>query len=509
MATSTIDSELCELDNAIHRPKSRSSTGERLPRRPDVASDRATVLVADDESVTLKSLSRSLAKAGYLVIEARDGREAMTLMTSDVAVALLDLRMPKADGFECLGFIRKNYPDTQVIVNTGDAQISDAVQAMKQGAFEFVTKSFGTDRLLCLVNQAAKTAQLARDNHQLREAVASPMPPKQYIAIAPTSIKILEQVETLGSLESNVLLTGESGTGKTTLARLIHQKGSRASHPFVTVNCASLPRDLVESELFGHAKGAFTGATCDRPGRIEMADGGTLFLDEIGDLPLELQPKLLTFLQDRTFHRVGSNKLIHVDVRMIAATHQDLAIMCQEKSFREDLFFRLCVITLRIPALRERREDIPALAQRILDSLNQCRSSSPVKLEKEALASLRIHHWPGNVRELENVLERAAAFCTSETISQSEIVFDQISSSSLDAAAPALFSLANRPLVELERQGILDTLEACNGNKAMTARNLGISEKSIYNKIKRLGLSKQINATMASQTMASQFPSGE
>jgi DNA-binding NtrC family response regulator len=269
---------------------------------------------------------------------------------------------------------------------------------------------------------------------------------------------------------------------------MIHQMGPRASKPFVVVNCASLPRDLIEAELFGHTKGAFTGATDDRPGRAEVADGGTLFLDEVGDLPLELQPKLLTFLQDRTFQRIGSNKEIQVDVRVIAATHQNLALMCEKKSFRPDLFFRLNVLNLAVPPLRERVEDIPELAREILRRIGSRRSCEPLQIDDQATRVLQSHQWPGNIRELENVLERASAFCEGTVITAGDLGIDGTSSPSPSGEPAKTDSLAGQTLNEIEQRAILETLEACSGNKALAARQLGISEKSIYNKMKRHGI---------------------
>jgi len=277
---------------------------------------------------------------------------------------------------------------------------------------------------------------------------------------------------------------------------MIHQSGPRSSGPFVTVNCASLPRDLVEAELFGHAKGAFTGAVNDRPGRAEIADGGTLFLDEIGDLPLELQPKLLTFLQDRTFQRIGSNKVYAVDVRLIVATHQDLAFMCREKRFREDLYFRLNVLSLHVPPLRERVGDIPDLAQEILKRIGQRRGQPPLVFDHATVAVLQQQPWRGNVRELENVLERASAFCETDTIQAEDLVFESASlpASETQAVSVPPISLAGKTLAEVEKQAIVDTVRACGGNKAKAARQLGISEKGMYNKMKRHGIGRTVDA---------------
>lgn len=300
--------------------------------------------------------------------------------------------------------------------------------------------------------------------------------------------EVVRQARQIAETELTTLITGESGTGKTTIARLIHASGPRAGRPFVVVNCASLPRELIEAELFGHARGAFTGAVLDRAGRVEMANGGTLLLDEIGDLPRELQPKLLTFLQDQTFQRIGSDRLHCVDVRVIGATNQDLIEACQEKRFREDLYFRLNVLNLHLPPLRERRGCLPELVAQILTRIGQ-RNDRPVpRVHERAMFALIQHDWPGNVRELENVLQRACVFCEDEEITEHDLRFDRFTrpAESGDAERPASAAvLAGRTLAEIEKQALIETLEACRGNKAMAARNLGISERSIYNKLKR------------------------
>lgn len=447
--------------------------------------DTGLVLVADDDAVTRKLLSRHLESAGFQTLVAADGREALKKMSGDVTVALLDLQMPELSGLQCLAKFREAFPDVPVIMISQFGEVRDAVAAMKQGAFEYITKPVDPEELITRVRQAMKASGLERENRQLRQAVSSPMPTASYVGVASKTKKLLEQVAKVARLDSTVLITGESGTGKTTLARLIHQAGPRASGPLVLVSCASLPADLVEAELFGHVRGAFTGAVGDRPGRAEMAHNGTLFLDEIGDLPLELQPKLLNFLQDRTVQRIGDTKVRNVDVRVIAATHQDLAKKCREKSFREDLFFRLNVLPIHVPALRERPEDIPEIVAHVLRRIANKMGGTVPTITDEARQLLLQHTWPGNVRELENVLERACAFCSGSTITADDLFLDQLGRE----PAPATTTLAGRTLAEIEKQAIIDTLQACQGNKKAAARELGIDEKSIYNKMKRLGIS--------------------
>lgn len=461
-----------------------------MPNRSKQSPAGQRILVADDEPVTRKLFERYLKNAGFEVVLAEDGHDALAKMDSEVAVLLLDLDMPGMSGLECLRRVREDHPRAEVVIISAVGQLHDAVAAMKAGACEFVTKPCDQDDLVAHVQQALRTYALAEENRKLRRIVQPPISSTRFAAITETSNELLNRIDKVAKLDATVLLTGESGTGKTTIARMIHERGERSGGPFVAINCASLPRDLIESELFGHVKGAYTGAADDRPGRAEVADGGTLFLDEIGDMPLDLQPKLLTFLQDKVVQRIGSNKEIKVDVRVIAATHQDLVKHCDERRFRPDLFYRLNVLNLEVPALRDRRGDISAVAEAVLDRIAGRRGIGKFNLTAEACRLLQQHDWPGNVRELENILERASAFCDQQTIAVEDLELTPQAMVSAPASKGSRSNLVGLTLKEIEKRALIETLEAEGGNKAMAARQLGISEKSIYNKLRRFGLFK-------------------
>ncbi len=445
-----------------------------------------SVLVADDDPGTRRVLQHKLSRDGYRVLLADDGDEAIARLDEDeVTVALLDLVMPRVGGMECLRHISAHYPDTQAIMITGRNDARDAVAALRAGALDYVTKPLDLDDLLGLVRRACRTAALSRENRQLREAISLPLPGAPYIGHSAAARQMMERLRRIAALEATVLLTGESGVGKGVVARLIHAMSRRAARPFVTVNCVALPRELVESELFGHERGAFTGAHARRLGRVEMADGGTLFLDEIGEMPLDVQPKLLNFLQERVFQRVGGNAEIGVDVRVIASTNRDLRERVRQRRFREDLYFRLNVLPLRLLPLRERTMDVLDLAGHLLARVAARRGAEPVRLSPEAGQALVRHPWPGNVRELENALERAAAFCREGIIRPEDLDLD--GAAFAGAEGPGATSAAGRTLAEIENEAIVAALRATGGNKAAAARRLGLSEKTIYNKLRRMG----------------------
>ncbi len=443
------------------------------------------ILVADDDEIALGAIAEILEEAGYDLVLASSGTQVVKHLSDEVEVALLDLHMPPPDGMECLRHIARHWPAIETIVVTGSLEVPSAVEAMKHGAFDYLTKPVDFEELREIVRRALRQTRLKSENRQLRSVLSVPGVEATFIGDFQPAREVLSRVKKVAAIDSTVLISGESGVGKGLLARLIHSGSPRRDRPFVTVSCTALPRELVEAELFGHEKGAFTGAHERRPGRVEMAEGGTLFLDAVGDMPIDLQPKLLTFLQERTFRRIGGNREAPVDVRVVAATHQDLPALCKEKKFRQDLFFRLNVLPIHCPPLRERRQDIPLLIDYLLGRIGESRGQPVSRLTQEAVQILTGYPWPGNVRELENVLERSTAFAESATLGVEDLPPDVLTSETGSDRQ----SLAGSKLSEIEKSAILQTLELCNGNKSKAARYLGISEKSIYNKMKRLGLS--------------------
>lgn len=470
--------------NAKARTQSESVSASNL--------NRGSIVAIDDDPLTLRLLSSHLDKAGFSVRTAETGTAGLELVDDKTAVAVVDLKLPDLNGFQILRYLKEHHPTVHVIVLTGSDEVSDAVEAMRAGAFQFVTKPFNPSEFLVYVEKAIQSNKVAGENRELKESFSQTVPVPEMDAKGDVHSRLMQQVDQLASLDSTVFIGGETGTGKSTMARMIHQKSRRSAGPFVTVNCASLPRDLIQSELFGHTKGSFTGAVADRIGHAEVANGGTLFLDEIGDLPLDLQPKLLTFLQDRTVKRLGASESSKVDVRLITATHHDLAELCRQGLFRQDLYFRLLVLNLELPALRFRTGEFANIAENILRSICE-RQNVPTKtISSRSLEILQQHSWPGNIRELENVLERAVAFAKSESIGPTDVLFSNVAldpradRTNVEAAVSGGYELAGKTLEEIERDAIIATLEMLDGNKAKTARTLGISEKSIYNKMKRL-----------------------
>lgn len=452
--------------------------------------EATTVLVAEDDSSTRKLYRSFLEKEGFSVIEAENGREALEKISSRTDLAVLDLQMPQMDGLSCLKQIQSRFPDCGLLMISGNGDIPAAVDAIKSGAIDFVQKPCVREDFVARVENAIRTQQLKVENARLRQAVEQLSTGSSIIMNSEISSDLARKIDKVATIDSTVLLTGESGTGKTTIARMIHDRSQRKDAPFVTVNCAALPRELIEAELFGHVRGAFTGATQDRPGRVEVAKGGTLFLDEIGDLPLELQPKLLTLIQDQTFQRVGSNKTLNANLRFISATHQDLEEMCRSKAFRSDLFYRLNVLPLRVPALRERSDDVHEMAEAILCRIAKRRDEAPARLTPESVNALVRYGWPGNIRELENVLERASAFCE-----ENEIGLEDLSLPSAptmpDSQERATMISSAETLLDLEKRAVKQAIEDHNGNRARAARQLGISEKGLYNKLRRFGFTEK------------------
>ncbi len=441
------------------------------------------ILVVDDEETMTESLAAWLREDGYSVDTASCGREAIEKARArEYAIYFVDLKMPGGlDGIETMVEIRRLQPEAAVIVITAYATVDTAITAMKEGAQEYVVKPCHPQEISLLVERIIRVKNLQRENAILRRKLTRQYRFHDLVSKNPRMAELFELVREVASQRSTVLIQGESGTGKELVARAIHYSGERSTRPFVAVSCAALAETLLESELFGHERGAFTGALAQKKGKFELADGGTLFLDEIGDISPKLQVDLLRVLQERRFFRVGGTSEIEVDVRVIAATHRDLLAEVRAGRFRDDLFYRLNVIAVHLPPLRERREDVPLLAQEFLDRLSHELGREVSGLSDEALRVLIDHDWPGTVRELENAVERALVTCKNGVLTAEDFAF-------LRRTAPGAEPLglpAGLTLQEIERRYITATLQRLQGNVKAAADALGIDRSTLYEKIRR------------------------
>jgi DNA-binding NtrC family response regulator len=433
------------------------------------------ILVAEDDAEMLELLSRVLREEGFRVLPASDGHQALArIEEGDFDLVLSDVRMPGPDGMEVLRRAMASRLHQPVILMTAFGSISSAVEAMRAGAFHYLTKPFNLDDLLEIVNGAATQIRQLRSIHAEAGDAAFPI-----VFRSPAMARLLAMAGEVAPTMASVLIAGASGTGKELLARAIHAISGRGQRPFVPVDCGAIPEGLMESELFGHKRGAFTGSVADKAGIVEEADGGTLFLDEVGNLPASMQAKLLRFLQDRRFRRVGDAVERSVDLRVVSATNRDLSEAVAEGAFREDLYYRLAVISLAIPALRERREDIPPLVYHFIRQFNAEAGYAVEGVRQDALELLVDHAWPGNVRQLENVIERAVILRKAGLVQPSDLPPEMGSNAAGDSS---------RSLDELERQHILQLLEECGGNRSRVARILGISRRTVYRKLRQYGI---------------------
>lgn len=440
----------------------------------------SNILVIDDKDSMREMLKASLAADGY---------DVETAETGDVGVArsrekhfdviLTDLRMPDISGMDVLSQVRQVDPDSAVIVMTAYGTIETAVEAMKKGAFDFLQKPFDTGHLRMIVERALENQRLVAENNLLREELAESLGFTDIIGTSEKMIEVMRLVQKVASSDTTILLTGESGTGKELFARAIHSLSARKTKPYITINCAAIPGELLENELFGSEKGAFTSSHARKMGKFEIASGGTIFLDEIGDLEFSLQAKLLRVLQEQTFERLGGTKPIKVDVRIITATNMNLQEAIAKKRFREDLFYRLSVFPIHIPPLRERREDIPALAGELLSRINLKMKRNFTGLTPEAMNTLQRQDWPGNIRQLENIIERAAVLCQGEWIGLEHLPPEWQAS-----PIPRPAALAAHIRQQAESEAILEALRQNAFNRQQTAAQLGMHPTTLFRKIR-------------------------
>jgi DNA-binding NtrC family response regulator len=443
------------------------------------------VLIVDDEEPARQGLSEVVGSWGYQTETAADGREALQRVESFAPlVVITDVVMPNLDGFKLLSNLRQEHPETSVILLTGQGSVDAAIRSVKdEGAFYYFEKPIDMRRLQLVLRKAAEYSSARRENELLRRQLRQYGAFGEMVGTSEGMREIYTLIEQVAPSAVSVLVTGESGTGKEMVARTIHKLSPRANLPFIAINCAAVPETLMESELFGHEKGAFTGAAERRIGCFELANNGTLLLDEIAEMPFLLQAKLLRVLEDKTVRRLGGTKEMNVDVRVIAATNKDPFKAVQEGTLREDLLYRLNVITIKLPPLRDHRDDIPLLAQHMIDDLSRRHNKSARLISTEAMEVLLGHHWPGNVRELRNVIERAVVICQEEQIEKRHLPL-HITGQKPSPTTDAVMIPIGMPLDEVERRVILSTLARTDYNKTRTAETLRISLKTLHNKLK-------------------------
>lgn len=444
------------------------------------------IAVVDDDLEMGRLVADLLTEEGYSVDRYSSAQEALVRFKKEQPQVLItDLKMKEIDGMMFLKKVHADYPQIVTIMMTAFGTIETAIEAMKLGAYHYIVKPFKNDEMVLLTRRAMERASLSQENKVLRKELAKSFSLESIIGKSPAMVDVFNTVRRVASASATVLIRGESGSGKELVARAIHSSGSRKSKAFIAVNCTAIPEGLMESELFGHVKGSFTGAIADKKGLFEEANGGTLFLDEIGDLSPTLQAKLLRVLQDKTIRPVGSTETKEVDVRIIAATHRDLKVMVADEKFREDLFYRLNVLPVNVPALRERTEDIPLLVESFISKF-AIRNESKVRgIKNDAMAALMAHPWPGNVRELENLIERAVVLCSGNMIEKSDVMDSVVQ----DAKDKIEQLFTDTPTLEqIEERYIKIILGRMNNQKDKAAKILGINRRTLYRKERAYGL---------------------
>ena len=454
----------------------------------DSGPNGSVVLIEDDDPLR-EALMEYLSDKGFTVLAARTGQEGLALVDVETAVVVTDLKLPGMDGLDVLRKVKEVNPEIHVIVATGYGSVDTAVQAMREGAYHYVTKPINPTVLLKMVSDVAERRLLRREVRELRARLDEKYGFDQMIGRSRAMLDVFDIIRHVAPTRATVLVTGESGTGKELVARAIHQASPRKDKPFIAFNCAALPATLIESELFGHEKGAFTGAMNRRQGLFGAANGGTLLIDEVSELDITLQAKLLRVLEERAYTPLGSTGEIHVDVRIVAASNQDLEQAVRERTFREDLYYRLKVVGIELPPLRDRREDIPLLAKAFLEAALAEHGLREMSLDADAIRVLQSHDWPGNVRELKNTVESAAVLCRGDTIGPDSLPPSVGGERPASGSGVQLFHVGMR-MDELERSAILTTLKDTGGNRTQAARVLGISLRTLQRKLKEYNLAE-------------------